>query len=239
MLEVHILTIFPDAFTSFLQTSLLGKAVQSGLCAVRTRNIRDFSTDKHHSVDDVPYGGGSGMVMKPEPLVAALEAVAKIAPGSWRVLLTPQGRPLDQPKVRELARRERLTLVCGRYEGVDERVRAHLDEEISLGDYVLSGGEVAAMVVLDAVVRLVPGVVGNAASIGEESFAGGVLEYPQYTRPPRFRDQPVPEILLSGDHGKIRAWRRREALRRTRERRPDLFSRLALDADDRRLLDEE
>lgn len=237
-LECHILTLFPEAFASFLEASLLGKACTKGLVNVRLWNIRDFATDKHHSVDDVPYGGGHGMVMKPDPAVAALEAVGQTAPGVWRVLLTPQGKPLNQSLVRTLAARRRVALFCGRYEGVDERVCAYIDEEISIGDYVLSGGEAAALVILDAMVRLIPGVVGNAESVSEESFAAGLLECPQYTRPPVFRNAAVPEVLLSGDHERIRLWRRQQALVRTRQRRPDLLVQLALTSEDTMLLEQ-
>lgn len=235
-LECHLLTIFPEAFSSFLGCSLLGKAISRDLVSVRLWNIRDFATDKHRSVDDVPYGGGQGMVMKADPIVSALEAVRAASPACWRVLLSPSGKLLDQATVKEWVARGKVALICGRYEGIDERVRPYVDDEISIGDYVLAGGEAAALVVLDAMVRLVPNVVGNQESTADESFAHGLLEYPQYTRPPGFRDQAVPEVLLSGDHEKIRCWRRKQSLLRTRARRPDLFAKLVLSEEDRRLL---
>lgn len=226
-MEFEVVTIFPEMFASFVDASLLGKAVRAGVVKVVFTDPRDFTTDKHRSVDDAPYGGGVGMVMKAEPLVAAIEhAVATRGP-AHRILLTPAGRPLDQPRVRELARLGRILLVCGRYEGVDERVRElAIDEELSIGDFVLTGGEVAAMAIIDAVSRYVPGVLGEARSTDEESFSAGLLEYPQYTRPPELRGRHVPEVLLSGDHERIRRWRREQAEARTRERRPDLWARL-------------
>ena len=236
-MEIHVLTIFPEMFTSYLQASLLGRGVARGLIAVRLWDLRDHATDRHHSTDDLPYGGGPGMVMKPEPIVACLEEVAAQVGAVHRVLLGPAGAPLDQTRVRKLWARDLVALVCGRYEGVDDRVRGWVDEEISLGDYVLSGGEVAAMAVIDAVARLQPGVVGDHGSLCEESFTAGLLEYPQYTRPPIFRGEAVPPTLLGGDHARIARWRRRQALLRTRDRRPDLFARLSLGEEDRRLLD--
>ena len=238
-MELHVLTLFPEMIASFLQSSLLGKAVSRGILRVRLWNIRDWTRDKHHCTDDVPYGGGPGMVMKPEPIVACLEAVAAEAGPSRRVLLTPGGAVLDQRWVGALALEPRVVLVCGRYEGVDERVRAYIDEEISIGDYVLSGGEAGAIVVIDAVARLLPGVLGDERSLAEESFSAGLLEYPQYTRPAGFRGAEVPHTLLGGDHARIAAWRRRQALIRTRDRRPDLFARIALTPQDRRLLEED
>lgn len=239
-MNCHILTIFPAAFDSFLQASLLGKAHKRGLLQTRLWDIRDFATDKHHQVDDVPYGGGQGMVMKPEPIVRTLEAAFAVEPDAWRILLTPRGKVLSQARLARLAQESALVMLCGRYEGVDERVSAYLDEEISIGDYVLAGGEAAALVLLDGVSRLIPGVLGNADSVEDETFSSGLLEYPQYTRPPEFRGQAVPDVLLSGDHERIRRWRRKEALLLTRQRRPDLFAclSLALSEEDRRLLDE-
>ena len=222
-----ILTLFPEFFEGPLEATILGRAAEKGLVDYRLTDIRDFATDKHSKADDLPYGGGAGMVMKPEPLVAAIEDIAEVNSGS-RVLLTPQGESLTQSVADELAEKDGLILVCGRYEGVDERVReGWIDREISIGDYVLSGGEPAALVVIDAITRLIPGVLGNDASIDEESFAAGTLEYPQYTRPREFRGMSVPDVLLSGDHGRIAEWRRQKALERTRGRRPDL-----LDEDD-------
>src|SRR5438309_4508533 len=223
-----------------LAESLLGKAQEKGLLRVRVVDVRDFAQGKHRVTDDVPYGGGAGMVMKPEPLVSAIEAARQISPGAHVVLLTPQGARFDQRKAEELARRDRLVLVCGRYEGVDERVLSFVDEELSLGDFILQGGEVGALAVIEAVARLVPGVLGNEESAQRESFGGEMLaEGPQYTRPPEFRGMAVPEPLLSGDHPRIARWRRRQALLRTRQRRPDLFARLKLSPDDQRLLERE
>jgi tRNA (guanine37-N1)-methyltransferase len=228
--------LFPDLFTSVLATTMLRKGQERGGLAFRFHDIRDYATDKHRVTDDTPFGGGQGMVMKPEPLVAAIEATGTGADRPLRVLLSPQGRPFDQAGAAALARREQVALVCGRYEGVDERVRAFVDEELSVGDYVLSGGEIAALVVVDAVARLVPGVLGCAVSAEEESFADSLLEYPQYTRPREFRGRIVPEILLSGDHRAIARWRRQESLRRTLERRPDLIARASLTPEDREFL---
>ncbi|WP_050727487.1 tRNA (guanosine(37)-N1)-methyltransferase TrmD [Vulgatibacter incomptus] len=219
--------------------SILGKAAQRGLVEVRVRDIRDHAHDKHHVTDDVPYGGGAGMVMKPEPLVEAIEAAKAAMDGPCRVvLLDPGGRTFTQAVAREYRDVGRLILVCGRYEGFDERIRSFADEELSVGDFVLTGGELAALCVVDACSRLVPGVLGNVESAGIESFEEGLLEYPQYTRPPDFRGMKVPEVLLSGDHAKIARWRRKHALLRTKEKRPDLFSRLELGKADRALLDE-
>lgn len=222
-MQFHVITIFPEMFTSPLSASLLKKAQDKGIVSCTIHNLRDYTTDKHHSVDDAPYGGGQGMVMKPEPVVAALEGVCQPLSHPWRILLSPQGTPLTQAKVAALARRESLVLVCGRYEGIDERIHPFLDEELSIGDYILSGGEMAALVVIDAVARLIPGVVGNHESVEEESFSHGLLEYPHYTRPEEFRGMRVPEVLLSGNHAKITSWRRQQSLLRTRARRPDLL----------------
>jgi tRNA (guanine37-N1)-methyltransferase len=238
--EVAVLTLFPRLIAGPLGESLLGKAQEKGLLRVRVMDIRDFAAGKHRVTDDVPYGGGAGMVMKPEPLVAAIEAALAALPAARVVLLSPQGRRFDQRKAEELAAGDRLVLVCGRYEGVDERVLAYVDEELSLGDFVLQGGEVAALAVIEAAARLVPGVLGNEESAERESFAPEMLlEGPQYTRPPGFRGAAVPEVLLSGDHARIARWRRRNALLRTRERRPDLFEKLRLSPEDLRLLERE
>jgi tRNA (guanine37-N1)-methyltransferase len=238
--EVAVLTLFPRLIAGPLAESLLGKAQEKELLRVRVMDIRDFATGKHRVTDDVPYGGGAGMVMKPEPLVAAIEAARAALPGARVVLLSPQGARFDQRRAEELAALERLVLVCGRYEGVDERVLAYVDEELSLGDFVLQGGEVAALAVIEAAARLVPGVLGNRESAARESFAGeALLEGPQYTRPPEFRGAGVPDALLSGDHARIERWRRRQALLRTRERRPDLFEKLRLSPEDLRLLERE
>jgi tRNA (guanine37-N1)-methyltransferase len=224
--EVEIVTLFPEIFGSFLAGSLLGKAIERGLLAVHFSNPRDFTTDKHRSVDDAPYGGGAGMVMRPEPVVAAIEHATGARGPAHRILLGPAGRPLDQARVRELAAMERLLLICGRYEGIDDRVRQLVvDEELSIGDYVLSGGEPAAMVVIDAVARFVPGVLGDEASLEEESFSAGLLEAPHFTRPPEFRGLGVPEVLLSGHHENIKKWRAAEARARTARARPDLLAK--------------
>lgn len=233
-----VYTLFPGLIAPYLEEALLARAVRQGLVEVELRDLRRFAGNRTGRVDDAPYGGGAGMVMKVEPLVEAIEHARASLPGARVVLLDPAGRRFDQTVAREYAAAGRLVLVCGRYEGVDERVRHFVDEELSLGDFVLTGGELAALVVVDACARLVPGVLGNEESPDTESFQGGLLEYPQYTRPPEFRGLRVPEVLVSGDHGRIAAWRRKQALLRTRERRPDLFARLSLDERDRKLLDD-
>ncbi|MDF1563389.1 MAG: tRNA (guanosine(37)-N1)-methyltransferase TrmD [Deltaproteobacteria bacterium] len=238
-MRFEILTLFPELLQEPLQGSILGRAETAGHVRYDFRNIRDHAEGKHRIVDDSPYGGGAGMVMKPEPLVAAIEAArggGESAAGQRVVLLGPAGAPFTQEKARELATLEHLILVCGRYEGVDERVRSFIDEEISVGDFVLSGGEPAAWVVVDAVTRLLPGVLGNAESAEAESFEDGCLEHPHYTRPPVFRGLEVPEVLKSGDHAKIARYRRIASLQRTRARRPDLFARLQLDPKEAALL---
>lgn len=235
-MRFHILTLFPELFESVLTSTMLQKGQERGALEFRLHNIRDFATDKHRVTDDSPYGGGQGMVMKPEPVVAALESLGSGPDRPWRVLLTPQGHLLSQEHAAELAARPVLALVCGRYEGIDERVRSFVDEELSIGDFIVSGGEVPALVVIDAVSRLVPGVLGCEDSAEVESFSEGLLEYPQYTRPPEFRGLQVPPVLLSGDHGAIARWRREEALRRTYERRPDLLARARLTDADRAFL---
>jgi tRNA (guanine37-N1)-methyltransferase len=238
--EVAVLTLFPRMVAGPVAESVLGKAQEKGLLRVRVVDIRDYAQGKHRITDDVPYGGGAGMVMKPEPLVAAIEASREALPGARVVLLTPQGARFDQRKAEQFAPIDRLILVCGRYEGIDERVLPYVDEELSLGDFVLQGGEVAALAVIEAVARLVPGVLGNEESARSESFDSEMLlEGPHYTRPPEFRGKAVPEALLSGDHARIARWRRRQALLRTHERRPDLFARLRLSPDDLRLLERE
>lgn len=222
-MRIDVITIFPEYFSGILATSLLGKAVARGDVRILLHQLREFATDRHRTVDDTPYGGGQGMILKIEPLVAAIEAIA--GPGAVRVLLTPRGRPFTQSRAADLARADQVVLVCGRYEGVDERLDAWIDERICIGDYVLSGGEAAAAAVIDAVVRLIPGVVGNRESLVEESFAGGLLEHAQYTRPETFRGHRVPEVLLSGNHGEIERWRREEARAATSALRPDLLGR--------------
>jgi tRNA (guanine37-N1)-methyltransferase len=239
--EIHVVTIFPDWFESLESLGLTGRALAEGRVQLRTFDPRTHAEGVHRSVDDRPYGGGPGMVMRPEPLARAIEAAA--AGSDCPVAaLTPQGRRLDQDAVKRLASRERLVLVCGRYEGMDERVHeALIDEEWSLGDFVLSGGELAAAALIDAVVRLQPGVLGHADSAAQDSFSDGLLDCPHYTRPEHWRGLGVPDVLRSGDHAEIARWRRRVALRRTRDRRPDLIERLdaegRLDAEDRRALD--
>lgn len=234
-MRIDVVTLFPELFEPFLSTSITGRAIASGALTVGLKQLREHGLGKHRAVDDTPYGGGSGMVMRVDCIVLALEAIDAALvtetggepPPAHRVLLSPQGSRLDQRKVIALSTLPRIALVCGRYEGFDDRVGRFVDEEISLGDFVLAGGEVAAMAIIDAIARLLPGAVGNAASLLSESHSpelGGLLEYPQYTRPAVFRDLGVPEILTSGDHGKIAALRREEARRRTAERRPDLLS---------------
>ena len=224
-MEFHVITLFPEMLAA-LDAGLIGRARQQGIIAVRTHNLREHGLGNYRQVDDTPYGGGSGMVMRPEPIAAAIDVIVAERPNLLKILMTPQGERFDQPMAREFVQhRGGLLLIAGRYEGVDDRIHALVDREISIGDYILSGGEMAAMVVIEAVARLVPGVVGNPESLEEESFGNGnLLEYPQYTRPEEFRGMRVPEILLSGDHGKIRAWREAEALRRTARRRPELVA---------------
>jgi tRNA (guanine37-N1)-methyltransferase len=235
--RIDVFTIFPDLVDGFADASLLGRARRGGLLDVRVHDLRQATSDPHRSVDDSPFGGGAGMVLMPEPLFAAVEQVEPPRP---LLLLGPGGRRFDQAWARELVAHGGFSMLCGRYEGVDERVRRHLvDGELSIGDYVLAGGEVAAMAVLEAVGRLVPGVMGNDESAEDESFGQGLLEYPHYTRPARFRDWEVPSVLTSGDHGRVARWRRAQALRRTIEARPDLIeARGGLGDDDRALLDE-
>jgi len=238
-MRIDVLTLFPGMFAGPLDDSIVGRARERRLVEIRLLNIRDYSTERQHIVDDYPYGGGGGMVMKPEPVFAAV-AAARCA-GECRervVLMSPQGRRLDQAAVAALVAYEHLIIVCGHYEGVDERVREHLvDEEISIGDYVVTGGELPAMVVMDAVVRMLPGALGAEHGAASDSFAGGLLEHPHYTRPAGFRGWKVPEVLLSGNHEAIRRWRREMSLRRTHARRPDLLESAELSAEDRELLE--
>ncbi|MDQ6659339.1 MAG: tRNA (guanosine(37)-N1)-methyltransferase TrmD [Chloroflexota bacterium] len=235
-MHFDIFTLFPDMFAGPLTESILKRAQERGLLSIALHNIRDATTDKHHIVDDYPYGGGAGMVMKPEPIFAAVEAVYQ---GGPIILMSPQGRPFTQKIAHELAQEQRITLLCGHYEGIDERVLEHLvTDEISIGDYVLTGGELAAMVIVVAVSRLLPDVLAGE-SIQEESHSDNLLEYPHYTRPPEFRGWRIPDVLLSGHHEQIARWRRKESLRRTRERRPDLFEKLDLSSKlDQKLLNE-
>jgi tRNA (guanine37-N1)-methyltransferase len=246
-LRFEVFTLFPEVFEPYLQSSILQRSRQHGLVEVNLYNIRDWTTDRHHITDDEPYGGGGGMVMKPEPIFAAIEGVLGIPPACPVILLTPQGRTFTQSIARELAFGEppapdqtrRLALLCGRYEGVDERVRQHLvSDQISIGDYVLTGGELAALVVIDATARWIPGVLGDPDGALDDSHASGLLEYPHYTRPPEFRGWAVPEILLSGDHGRIARWRREQSLLRTWQHRPDLLETAPLTKLDRKFLDQ-
>lgn len=235
-MRIDIITIFPQMFQGPFDESLIKRALDQKLVELCLHNLRDFTSDRHQVVDDYPYGGGPGMVLKPEPLFAAVRAIKGDGPAEV-VLLTPQGRLFTQKMAQELATKEHLILICGHYEGVDERVSEHLASlEISIGDYVLTGGELAAMVVVDAVIRLLPGVLGSAESLSQESHAWGLLEYPQYTRPPVFEGWAVPPMLLSGNHQEIARWRRGMALRRTLERRPDLLDKAPLTEEEKRLV---
>jgi tRNA (guanine37-N1)-methyltransferase len=237
LLDVELLSLFPEIFDSFMRTSLVGKAIEGGIVRVACTNPRDFARGRHRQVDDSSYGGGPGMVLRPEPLAAAIESVEAARGRAHRVLLSPAGRLFDQALAQELAGRKRLMLICGRYEGVDERIAdLFADEVISIGDYVLAGGEVAATVIVEATSRLIPGVLGCEVSTVDESFSSGRLEYPQWTRPPEFRGLSVPEVLLSGNHAQVAAWRRLESLCRTRSRRPDLLLRYPLTENEETLL---
>ncbi len=241
----EVFSLFPEVFEPYFQSSILQRAIQSNLIAVNLHNIRDWTTDRHHVTDDEPYGGGGGMVMKPEPIFAAVEGVLGSPPSCPVILLTPQGRTFTQAVAYEIANLStasekiprRIGIICGRYEGVDERVRQHLaTDEISIGDYVLTGGELAAMVLVDAVARLIPGALGDPCGALDDSHASGLLEYPHYTRPPSFRGWAVPEILTSGDHAKIARWRRQQALLRTYQRRPDILEKTSLTPEDKQFL---
>jgi tRNA (guanine37-N1)-methyltransferase len=235
-LEIDVLTLFPAMVEAPLRESVPGRIVERGLVDIRVRDLREWGIGRHRSVDDYPYGGGAGMVLRPEPVAAALFELRR--PGtSTVILLDPAGEPFRQARASDLATRDHLIFVCPRYEGVDERIRGMADLELSIGDYVLTGGELPALVVIDAVIRLLPGAI-DASSTLEESFHDGLLEYPQYTRPASFDGHDVPAVLVSGDHGAVRRWRLRESLRRTRDRRPDLLSDRTMSADERRLLDE-
>ena len=237
-MRFDILTLFPRIFEGPFRESIVAKAIEAELVTVVVHNLRDYATDKHRTTDDLPYGGGGGMVMKPEPIFRAVETVlGEERPSTRVILLSPQGRLFTQELAWELAAQKRILLICGRYEGVDERVRQHLvDDEISIGDYVLTGGEIPAMVVVDSVIRLLPGVLGDPGAAMKNSHARGLLEHPQYTRPAVFRGYPVPDLLLSGDHAKIARWRRRESLRRTFERRPDLLKKAELTEEEKEYL---
>jgi tRNA (guanine37-N1)-methyltransferase len=239
-MKFDIVTIFPRMFEAPLAEGIVGRAIARGLVDLRVHDLRDFTADRHRTVDDVPFGGGPGMVLKPGPLVEALDAIRRARGEPSAVILTsPQGRPFSQAEAVRLSRLAHVVVICGRYEGVDERVRARLGtEELSIGDYVLTGGELPAMVVLDAVTRLLPGAVGDEQSVESDSFSRGLLDFPHYTRPAEFEGMKVPDVLVSGHHGEIRRWRKREALRRTLERRPDLLAGAELDDEERALLRE-
>jgi tRNA (guanine37-N1)-methyltransferase len=241
-MHIHILTLFPQMFEGPFSIGLFQKAVERGLVTLDIRNIRDYTHDKHHTTDDYPYGGGAGMVMKPEPIFEAVEVLKSELAGAGVnnppvILMSPQGRLFTQEVALELSKEAHLIFICGEYEGVDERVCEHLvTDEISIGDYVLTGGEPAAMVVVNAVARLIPGFLGSAESLVAESHNAGLLEYPQYTRPPEFRGWNVPDVLLSGNHAEIARWRKEQSLLRTAERRPDLIGKIKLDAADEKIL---
>ena len=243
-MHIDILTIFPEMFQSPFSTSILKRAIDQKLVSTGIHNIRDYTHDKHHTVDDYTFGGGAGMVLKPEPIFEAVESIKANVHIEQNndvlpvILLTPQGRLFSQQIAAELSRHSHIILICGRYEGVDERVRKHLvTDELSIGDYVLSGGELAAMVVVDAVARLLPGVLGSEASPLDDSHVGGLLEYPQYTRPALYRGWPVPEVLLSGNHTQIAKWRRQQAIQRTLERRPELLDKAELSSEEKQLIE--
>ncbi len=236
-MHIDVFTLFPEMFTGPLDESMLRRAQDAGALSVVLHNIRDYTTDRHHTADDTPYGGGGGMILKPEPVVAAVEAVIPPGAGVPVILLSPQGRVFTQAAAGKLARHARIGLVCGHYEGIDERARQLvITDEISIGDYVLTGGELAAMVVIDAVTRLLPGVLGDPDAPGKDSHATGLLEHPHYTRPPEFRGLEVPEVLLSGHEANVTRWRREQSLRRTWQRRPDLLLMARLDERDREFL---
>lgn len=238
-MRIHVLTLFPDMFDAVLTDSIVGKAREKGIVTIRTVNFREYSTNKHKTVDDTPYGGGGGMVLMPEPIFRAVEDLPLTTENPRVILMCPQGERFTQKKAEELAAERELVMICGHYEGVDERVREHLvTDEISIGDYVLTGGELPAMVVIDCIVRLLPGALGNETSAASDSFSTGLLEHPHYTRPAEFRGWAVPDVLLSGHHGKIAEWRRREALRRTLKRRPDLLEGIELSKEERAWLEE-
>jgi tRNA (guanine37-N1)-methyltransferase len=239
-MKFDILTLLPHMFPPFYKEGVLGRALKNGLLDINLINIRSFAKGPHKVTDDRPYGGGNGMVMKPGPVCRALQSIKRVDGRSAVILLTPQGQTFDQSIAWDLSKLDQLVLVCGRYEGVDERIRErYVDMELSIGDYILSGGELGAMVVVDAVSRLVPGVLGGERSNLEDSFEQGLIEYPHYTRPRVFEGVEVPEVLLSGDHEKIRLWRRKESLKKTRDKRPDLFEKVELDEVDKALLVEE
>ena len=238
-MRFDVFTLLPETFSPYLQASILQKAAERGLLEFHVHNIRDYTHDRHHTTDDTPYGGGGGMVMKPEPVFEAIESVLGAPPACPVILLTPQGRVFNQKIALELASQPQIALLCGRYEGIDERIREHLvTDEISIGDYVLTGGELPALILIDAISRLLPGVLGDPDGAMDDSHASGLLEYPHYTRPPEFRGWGVPETLLSGDHGKIDKWRREQSLRRTLAKRRQICLKTApLTKDDKKLLE--
>jgi tRNA (guanine37-N1)-methyltransferase len=243
-MKFEIFTLLPEIFPPYLESSILQRARQRGLIDVHVHNIRDYTHDRHHTTDDTPYGGGGGMVMKPEPVFEAVESVLGFTSNPTKptpvpvILLTPQGRVFTQRVAEELSGHERIALLCGRYEGVDERIREHLvTDEISIGDYVLTGGELPALMIIDAVSRLMPGVLGDPTGAEDDSHSMGLLEYPHYTRPPEFRGWQVPEILLSGDHGRIEKWRREQALTRTFNKRPDMLEKAELSEEDQKIVE--
>ncbi|HEY9152587.1 MAG TPA: tRNA (guanosine(37)-N1)-methyltransferase TrmD [Anaerolineales bacterium] len=238
-MQFEVFTLLPEVFPPYLESSILQRARQRGLIEVHVHNIRDYSRDKHHTTDDIPYGGGGGMVMKPEPVFDAVESVLGSDADCPIILLTPQGRVFNQRLAAEFSLHEKIALICGRYEGVDERIRTHLvTDEISIGDYVLTGGEIPALILIDSISRHIPGVLGDPDGASDDSHASGLLEYPHYTRPPDFRGWTVPEVLLSGDHAKINQWRREQSLRRTLARRPDLLDKAKLNEADKKLLEQ-
>lgn len=234
---VDIFSLFPEVFQPYLEISILKRAIQNSFLEVKTHNIRDHATDRHHTTDDTPYGGGGGMIMKPDPVFAAVESVLGSPPNCPVILLCPQGRLFSQSIAREFAQFDHFALLCGRYESYDERIREHLvTQEVSIGDYVLTGGELPALIILDAVARLIPGVLGDSEATQDDSFSSGLLEYPHYTKPPEFRGWQVPEILLSGNHAALDRWRHEQSLIRTLERRPDLLLKAHLSDSDRKFL---
>jgi len=236
-MKCEVLTLFPDILTAYLNESILKRARENKLLDVSLVNIRDFTSDVHRTVDDYPFGGGAGMVFKPEPIFRAMDHLNEDGEARKVILLSPQGVPFDQKKAESFSREtKRLTFICGRYEGIDERVKNLVDEEVSIGDYVMTGGELAALVIIDAVTRLIPGAVGDEQSVVDESFSSGLLEYPQYTRPREFRGMKVPDVLLSGNHEEIRQWRRKQSLRTTMKVRPDLLVRMDLDESDKKMI---
>jgi tRNA (guanine37-N1)-methyltransferase len=243
-MHFEVFTLLPEVFLPYLQSSILQRARQRGLIDVRVHNIRDYTHDKHHTTDDTPYGGGGGMVMKPEPVFEAVESVLGLTANQTQpqpvpiVLLTPQGRVFTQRVAEELSQHQQIAMLCGRYEGVDERIRQHLvTDEISIGDYVLTGGELPALIIIDAVSRLMPGVLGDPTGAQDDSHSMGLLEYPHYTKPSEFRGWKVPDVLLSGDHGKIESWRREQALTRTFKKRPDMIEKAELSKEDQKIVE--